>query len=90
MILSYACRQENSITILWETLPSSWLKQMQRPTEHGQSYGRVGERIEGPRGERDSTRRPSESTNLNHCELSETEPQTKKSTQAGPTDLAYM
>ena len=32
MILCCACRQEPSITVLWEAPPSSWLKQMQRPT----------------------------------------------------------
>jgi hypothetical protein len=37
MILCHACRQEPSITALWETPPSSWLKQTPRPTESRQS-----------------------------------------------------
>jgi len=45
------------------------LTQIQIPTakqcmEFWESYGRIGGRIVGPRGERNSTRRPSESTNL--------------------------
>jgi hypothetical protein len=30
----------------------------------GESYGRVGRKIEGPKEDRDSTERPTESTNL--------------------------
>jgi hypothetical protein len=32
LILCYACRQEPSITVLWEAPPSSQLKEMQGPT----------------------------------------------------------
>jgi hypothetical protein len=44
------------------------------------SYGRVWKRIEGPEGDRNSTGKPTESTNLDTWELSETEPQTKEHT----------
>jgi hypothetical protein len=42
---------------------------MQTPTanqwvELGYSYGRIGGRIAGPKGDKNSTRRPTESTNL--------------------------
>jgi hypothetical protein len=48
---------------------SSWLRQIQTPTakqwiELEDSYGRTGERIVGPEGDRNSTGRPTESTNL--------------------------
>jgi hypothetical protein len=47
--------QESSMTTLWETLPHSWLRQMQTPTakqwnELGDSYGRIGGRIVDPKG----------------------------------------
>jgi hypothetical protein len=42
------------------------------------SYGRVGERIESPEGDRNSTASPKTSTNLEPWGLSETEPPTKK------------
>jgi hypothetical protein len=48
--------------------------------ETGDTYGRVGERIEGREGDRNSTRRPIESTILNPWKLSETKPQTKEHT----------
>jgi hypothetical protein len=69
MILCYVCRQESSMAILWEALPSSWLRQMQTPTakqwvELGSSYGRIEGRIVGPEGNKNSTGRPTESTNL--------------------------
>ena len=54
---------------------------MQIPTaeqwvEPGDSYGRTGGRIMGPEGDRNSTGRPTKSTNLDPWELSETEPTT--------------
>jgi hypothetical protein len=60
MILCYAYRQEFNITVFWEDPPSSWLKQIQSPTakdcsEHEESHGRVGESIEAPERERNST-----------------------------------
>jgi hypothetical protein len=47
------------------------------------SYGRVGGRIEGPEGDRNSTGRPTKSTHLDPWELSDTEPPTKEHTQTG-------
>jgi hypothetical protein len=47
-------------------------------TEIWDTYERVGGRIEGPDGEGNPTGRPTESTNLDPLELSETEPQTKE------------
>lgn len=48
---------------------------MQIPTtqqwmEPGDSYGRVGERMEGPKGDRNSTGRFTEPTNQDACGLS--------------------
>ena len=48
-----------------------------------EAYGRVKRRIEGPKEYRDSTGRPTESTNLDPWGLLETEPPTKEHTQAG-------
>jgi hypothetical protein len=62
--------------------------------ELGESYGRVGGRISGPEGDRNSTGRPTMSTNLDPWEVPETEPPTKRHTRAGPrllhTDVADM
>jgi hypothetical protein len=52
-------------------------------TEVRVSYGRVGRRIEGPEGDKNSTGRRRDSTNLDPWELSETEPPTKEHTWAG-------
>jgi hypothetical protein len=54
------------------------------------SYGIFGGRIESPEGDRKSTGRPTESTNLNSWGISETQPTTKELTQAGPRALANM
>jgi hypothetical protein len=67
MILSYAYRQKFSMGVLWEALPTSWLRQMQAPTAKlwmglGDCYERTGDRIVTPKG--NSTGRPSESTSL--------------------------
>lgn len=43
------------------------------------SYGRVEERIEGPEADENLTE-PTESTNPDFCELSETEPPSKEHT----------
>jgi len=51
--------------------------------EVGDSYGRVGGGIEGPEGDRNSTRRPTEPTNLDPLVLSQTEPLIKEHAQAG-------
>ena len=48
-----------------------------------EAYGRVKRRIEGPKEYRDSTGRPTESTNLYLQGLPETEPPTKEQAQAG-------
>jgi hypothetical protein len=53
-------------------------------------YGRVGGRIVGPEGDRNTTGRPTESTNLDPWELSEIEPTSKEHTWAEPRPLAYM
>jgi hypothetical protein len=50
-----------------------------------ESYGRVGRKTEGPEEDMDSTETPTESTNLDHWELPETESPTKEYVQAGPT-----
>jgi hypothetical protein len=47
-------------------------------TDLGHSYGKVGERIEGPEKVRNSIGRPTESANLNPRGLSETKPPTKE------------
>jgi len=47
----------------------------------GLSYKRVGERIKGPKGVRNYTRRTKESTKLDPWEFSELDPQTKEHTQ---------
>jgi hypothetical protein len=78
MILSYACRQELSITVLWEAPPSNQWKEMPSPTaKRGESYRIVG-RIERPEEKRDSTGRPTESTNLYSWGLLKTESPTKE------------
>ena len=51
--------------------------------ELGDSYGRIGRRTAGPEGDKNSTGKPTESTNLDPG-LSETEAPTKEHTQAGP------
>jgi hypothetical protein len=48
------------------------------------SYGRVGERIEGPEEDRNSTESPTESANLEPWELSEAKPPITEHTWAGP------
>jgi len=95
MILCYAYRQEPSITVLWEAPPNSLLKQLQIPTakywmELRDSHGRVRGRIEGREMDRISTGKPTESTNLNPCGISETELPTKKHRQVGtrPANVA--
>jgi hypothetical protein len=66
-ILCYSCRQEH--VALWEATPSSWLRHRHTPiakqwVELGDFYGRIGGNISDPRGDRNSTGRPTESTNL--------------------------
>jgi hypothetical protein len=82
MVLCYACRQEHSVTVLWEA-PSSWLKQMQRPTaKHwkGVLMEELGETIESLKRDRNSKERPTESTNLDPWRFSEPESPTKEYT----------
>jgi hypothetical protein len=62
------------------------IKQM----ELGKSCGKVGGRIERPGWYRDVTGKPTDSTNLDHCGLSETEPITKQYTRTGPRPHAHM
>jgi hypothetical protein len=69
MIFCYGCRQEPSISVSWEASSSNWWKQMQRPTAKHQAEvkkpcERVWDRIEQARRVKDTTRRPTESTNL--------------------------
>ena len=52
--------------------------------ELGNSYGRIEERTVGPERDRNSTGRPTESTNLDPWRLSETEPTTKEHVQNRP------
>ena len=49
--------------------------------EVGESYGRVGTRIEGTKGDKSPTGRPIEPTNLESWELSKIEPPTKEHVQ---------
>jgi hypothetical protein len=53
-------------------------------------YGRVRGRIEDPEGDSNPTRRPTVSTNLDLWELPETEPPTKKNTEAGLRPWTHM
>jgi len=54
-------------------------------------YGRrAGGRIEGTEGAKNPTGRPTESTNPDPWELSETKPPTKEHTQAGLRPPAYI
>jgi hypothetical protein len=39
--------------------------------ELGDAYGKIGGRIEGPKGDKNSTERPTDSTNLDLWELSD-------------------
>ena len=43
-----------------------------------ESHGRLGHRIEQARGDKYTTRRPTESTNLEAWDLTETKPQTRE------------
>jgi hypothetical protein len=54
-------------------------------TKLRKSCGRVGGRIEEPGGDRDSTGRPTDSTNLDSWRLSETKPPIKEHTRARPS-----
>lgn len=86
MILCNACRQKPSVTALWEATPSSRSKQIMRPTaKHWvkleESCGRVRGRIGGHTGDKNYTRRATESTNLGPWE---TGAPTKEHTWIGP------
>ena len=72
-------RQGPRITVFWEAPLSSWQKQMHRPTtiQLRESYKSVRGRIEESRGDRGSTRRPSESTNLDPWSFQKLNHQTK-------------
>jgi hypothetical protein len=54
------------------------------------SYRRVGEKIVGPGGDRNSTGRPTESTNLDSWGLTETKLPTKEYIEAGRRPTAHM
>jgi hypothetical protein len=91
MILCYACRQESSITALQETPRSSGLKQMPNIRwSLEEPSGRVRGRIEESRGDKDSTRRPAESTGLDPWGLPEAEPPTKEQAWAGQSLLPSL
>jgi hypothetical protein len=69
VILCYACRQESashgcSLRGSIQQLTQRDAETHSQWTELGDSYGRVGGRIAGPKGDWNSTRRPAESTNL--------------------------
>ena len=84
MRLGWACRQDSSIATFWKAAPSNWLRKMQRPTvkhwvDIGDSYGRVGGRIEVPKRDINSV---GEKKRVNQPEplgLSETEQPNKRS-----------
>lgn len=52
--------------------------------ELGDSSGRKGGRTAGPKGDRNSTERQTEPTNLDHWGISESETPIKEQTQAAP------
>jgi hypothetical protein len=58
--------------------------------ELGDSYGRIGGRIVGPEGDRNSTGRPTESTNLDTLGFSEYEPPNKEHIWLDLGLLAHM
>jgi hypothetical protein len=58
--------------------------------ELGESYGRVGRKIEGPKEDRDFKGRTIESTGLDPWELLETESPTEEHTWSGPGPPAHM
>ena len=77
-------RQEGA----WHNCPP---RGSQRPTpkhytKFGKSGGRVRGRTEVLGGQTDSTRRPTESTNLDSQGLPENQPPTKEQARAGPRD----
>jgi hypothetical protein len=55
--------------------------------ELGHSYGRIRGRISGPKGDRNSTGRPTESTNLDLWQISQSESPAEEHTWAGPRPL---
>lgn len=59
-------------------------------TEVGDAYRKVGGRIDGHEGARNSTGRPKEPTNLDLWELYRTEPPNKERTGAEPRPPAHM
>jgi hypothetical protein len=68
---------------------------MQIPTakhevELGQSYGRVGGKIEEDRGVKITWRRSTESTKLAQRGLTETQPKNKELAGAGPRPLTHQ
>lgn len=90
MTLYYGCRQEPSMTVPWVAPPNGWLKQKQRSTakhrvEVRDRFGRVGERIECPKGDRNAIGR---TTSLGI--LSETESHTHEHTLAWPMPPVHM
>ena len=91
IVVCYAYRQEPGMTIFWEAFSSSrWY--MQRPTakhqvEPGESCGRVRDRSWQAGGVKDTTRRPTESTNLKSWSLTEPGPPTREHARARPRPL---
>ena len=55
-----------------------------------ESFGRVGIKIEGPKEDKDSIGRATESTNLDPWELPEPDSPTKEKAQAEPRYLSHM
>ena len=95
MILSYACRQEPSITFLWVAPCISWLKHIQIPIakhcmELEKYYRRIEGRIERTWEDRKSTWRSIVSTCPDSCWLSESELPTKENIWAGSRFPAHM
>jgi hypothetical protein len=88
MILLYASRQKPNTAVSWEASSSRGWKQMQRPTaQHHtklrESCGSEEAWIDWAGGVKDTTRRPTESTNLGPWWLTEMEPSTKEDAMAG-------
>jgi hypothetical protein len=70
IILCYVCRQNPGIAILWELHPAVNRNRCSHKLDGAQGIlWNSWERIEGPKENRDSTRKPTDSTNLDYWEF---------------------
>ena len=56
----------------------------------GESCGSVGDRIEQAKGVKNTTGRPTESTNLGSCQLTETGPLAREDAGSGPRPFTHL